>query len=40
MRNDNMSGCEIAGIVLAAIVVVGFALTVPDIVKYIRLKNM
>jgi hypothetical protein len=35
-----MSPCTIAAAVIGILILVGFALTVPDILKYIELKNM
>jgi hypothetical protein len=37
---SNLSGCQIAGIVIGALVVLGIVLTLPDIAKYIKLKSM
>lgn len=39
MRN-HMTACQIFGIVVAGIVVLGILINVPDIGRYIKLKTM
>ena len=35
-----LTGCDIAAIVIGALVVLGILLTLPDIAKYLKLKSM
>lgn len=35
-----ISPCQVAGIVVGVIVVLGIALNVPDLARYIKLKSM
>jgi hypothetical protein len=35
-----MTPCDIAAIVVCVAILLGFALTVPDILKYLKLKSM
>jgi len=38
--NTGLTGCDIAAIVIGALVVLGIVLTLPDIAKYLKLKSM
>jgi hypothetical protein len=38
--NTGLGGCDIAAIVIGALVVLGVALTLPDIAKYLKFKSM
>jgi hypothetical protein len=35
-----MTPCDYAAIVIGVLVLVGIAFTVPDVLKYLKLKNM
>jgi hypothetical protein len=37
---NNLTGCQIAGIVVGAVIVIGILMNVPDIAKWIKLKSM